>query len=74
MRTTINIENDLMKAVRSLASERGQSLGAVVSELIRKGLRPEPVEAYSNDFPVFVVREDAAPLTPEMVDAALEDS
>ena len=74
MRTTVNIEDDLMKAIRSLAHERGESLGAIVSDLIRKGLHPKKTEAYSNDFPVFMVKEGAPPLTPEMVDAALEES
>lgn len=74
MRTTINIEDDLMKAIRNLAHERGQSLGAIVSDLIRKGLHPKKTEAHSNDFPVFMMKEGAPPLTPEMVDAALEES
>jgi hypothetical protein len=74
MRTTINIDDDLMNAIRSLAHERRKSLGGVVSDLIRKALRPDPVHTYSTDFPVFMVREDAPPLTPEMVNAALEDS
>lgn len=30
MRTTVNIADDLMKAIRSLAHERGESLGAIV--------------------------------------------
>jgi ribbon-helix-helix CopG family protein len=74
MRTTINIDDDLMNAIRSLAAERRQSLGTVISDLIRRGLRPEPVEAYSNDFPVFVVREGTPPITPEMVQSAMDES
>jgi len=74
MRTTLNIDDELMNAIRSLARERRQSLGEVVSDLIRRGLRPEAPEAYSHDFPVFMVREGTPPITPEMVQAAMDDS
>ena len=73
MRTTVNLDEDVMRVIRSLARERGESLGSVISSLIRKALKPTPQVAYSSDFPVFRVREDAPPLTPEMVDAAMED-
>ncbi len=74
MRTTINFDDDVLRAVRSLARERGESLGVVVSSLIRAALRPPDSVAYSMDFPVFQVREDASPITLEMVDKSLEDS
>jgi Ribbon-helix-helix protein, copG family len=74
MRTTINIDDDLMNAIRSLAAERRQSLGKVISDLIRRGLRPEPFETYSNDFPVFMVREGTPMITPEMVQSAMDES
>lgn len=73
MRTTVNLDEDVMRAIRSLARERGESLGSVISTLVREALRrPEPVH-YEMDVPVFHVREDAPPLTPEMVRSALED-
>ena len=74
MRTTINLDDDLLRAARSLARQRGVSLGAVVSGLLREALAPEANFAYEMDVPVFVVREGAAPITPEMVEAAGEDS
>jgi hypothetical protein len=74
MRTTLNIDDELLRAIRSLAQERGESLGAVVSGLIRRALRPNSVSGYTSDFPVFRVREGTPPLTPEMVSHALEDT
>ena len=74
MRTTINLDDDLLRAARSLARQRGESLGAVVSGLLREALAPVADFAYEMDVPVFVVREGAAPITPEMVEAAGEDS
>lgn len=76
MRTTLNLEDDVLRAVRSLARERGESLGAVVSRLVREALRPSRAERirYEAEFPVFEVRENAPPMTPEMVESALEDA
>ncbi len=73
MRTTVNLDEDVMRAIRSLARERRESLGAVISALIRKALRAPDEFRYSSDFPVFKVREDAPAITPEMVEAARED-
>lgn len=74
MRTTLNLDEDVMRAIRALSHERGESLGAVVSDLVREALRPPEARSYRSDFPVFQVREGTGPITPEMVDAALEDT
>ena len=74
MRTTVNIDDELLRAARSLARQRGESLGAVISGLLREALAPHADLAYEMDVPVFVVREGAAPITPEMVEAAGEES
>jgi hypothetical protein len=73
MRTTLNLDEDVLRAVRSLADERGESLGTVVSDLARKGLAPQRDLTYEGSFPVFMVREGAPVITPEMVDEAAED-
>ncbi len=73
MRTTVNLDDDMLRAVRSLAQERDESLGTVISALLRKALSPPDQSTYEEDFPVFQVREDSPPITPEMVDSALED-
>jgi len=74
MRTTVNLDDDVLRAAKSLARERGESLGEVLSELARRALRPPDRTTYETRFPVFEVRESARPITPEMVDAALEDA
>jgi hypothetical protein len=73
MRTTLNLEDDVLRVVRSLSQESGKSLGAVVSELVRRALRPTGGATYESGFPVFEVREGTPPITPEMVRSALED-
>jgi hypothetical protein len=73
MRTTLNIDDDLLRVIRSLARERGDSLGTVASDLIRRGLGSRREIEYDDDLPVFRVREGAPPITPEMVDEAMEE-
>jgi len=74
MRTTVNLDAEVLRTVRSLGRERGESLGTVISALVREALRPPDQVTYKGDFPVFQVREGSPPITPEMVESALEDS
>jgi len=74
MRTTLNLDEDILRAARSLARGQGRSVGEVVSELARKGLAGSGESCYRGDFPVFQVREGSGPLTPEMVARAAEDT
>jgi hypothetical protein len=40
MRTTLDIEDDVLQAAKEIAASRGVTAGSVVSELIRKALQP----------------------------------
>ncbi len=73
MRTTLTIDDDVLRAARSIASEEGKNMGEVISELARRGLRPEPVPVSDGEFPEFEVSAEVEPLTPEMVDKANQD-
>lgn len=42
MRTTLNLDEDVYAAAETLAKASGKTLGKVVSELMRTGLRPQP--------------------------------
>lgn len=74
VRTTLHLDGDVYRAARSLASARGKGLGAVVSDLARKGLR-EPVATGRSrrGFPTFDVPAHASPITAAAVRSALED-
>ncbi len=75
MRTTLRIDEDVMRAARSLARAEGRTVGEVLSDLARKGLQPSPPRRRSRSgLPAFDVPEGTAPLTPEMVREALEDA
>ena len=72
MRTTLQIDDDVLKAARTLAAERGVSIGRVISDLARRGLRPESGARDREGFPVFEVREDAPLFGPNDVEDALD--
>jgi len=75
MRTTLTIDDDILRAAKTLAAQRRKSLGAVISDLARRGLRREPRVLYDpGGLPVFDVREDAPVFGPEEVDRALDDA
>ncbi len=72
MRTTLALDDDVLEAAREIASGTGRSLGAVVSDLARRSLRPVGWH-YVNGFPVFDVPADAPMVTDEDVARARDD-
>jgi hypothetical protein len=72
MRTTLDIDDDIMAAARELAAGDRRSLGSVVSELARRGLTPARV-AVDGDLPVIRVPDGTPAITPEMVRRALDE-
>lgn len=72
MRTTLNLDEDVVAMARELAASERRPLGAVISELSRRGLTPARVDA-SGDLPVIRVPAGTAPITFEMVRRALDE-
>lgn len=73
MRTTINLDDDVLETTRAIARAERRALGAVVSDLVRRGLVPPDARIDDDEgFPVFRVRQPVQPLTDEMVRTALE--
>lgn len=72
MRTTLELDDDLVAAARELAAADHRSLGAVISELARRGLTPAQVET-EGDLPVIRVPAGTPAITPEMVRRALDE-
>ena len=75
MRTTLNLDDDVIATARALASQKGQSLGEAVSELIRRAVRPAAkAPAKRNGIPLFPVALGARQVTPEIVAELLDET
>jgi hypothetical protein len=72
MRTTLDLDEDVVAAARELASVERRSLGSVISELARRGLTPAQA-AVEGDLPVVRVPVGSPAITPEMVRRALDE-
>ncbi len=72
MRTTLDLDEDVVVAARELAADGRRSLGSVISELARRGLTPARVEV-DGDLPVIRVPSGTPPITPQMVRRALDE-
>ena len=69
MRTTLEIDDDVVMAARQLARIRNEKLGQTISDLARRGLLPEsiPVIEMRDGIPVFMHPPGAVTVTSEMV-------
>jgi hypothetical protein len=73
MRTTIDLDEDVLRTAKALAAARKVTLSRVISDLAKKGMEPEPIQyTYRNGFPVFPKRPGAQPVTSEHVKELLE--
>jgi hypothetical protein len=68
MRTTLDIDEDVLQAAKDLAEVRRSTAGKVLSELARKALEPTPGRpALRNGVPLFPPRTGERPVTVEAV-------
>lgn len=73
MRTTITLDDDVFMAAKHIAETKTISMGAVISDLVKKGLQSNLGKVdKKHGFPVFKVPADAQPITLEHV-KMLED-
>jgi hypothetical protein len=80
MRTTVNLDDDAYELAVLCAKGKGITLGAAISEFVRKATRPQDSEELSpnlkrlpNGMLVFKARKGGPVITTEMVKAALEE-
>jgi hypothetical protein len=59
MRTTLELEDDVIQAAKQLARQRGATIGQVVSQLIRQGLEAKDPPRMRNGVPLFVPKPGA---------------
>jgi len=64
MRTTVDLDEDILKVAKHLAQERAQSLGRVLSDLARQGLQPPAKpKTRSGVIPALARKPGAQPVT-----------
>ena len=73
MRTTIDLDEDVLRVVKDLAQEREESLGRVLSDLVRRGLKPAgKIAVQQGVIPVLSRKAGARPVTSRHVKELLE--
>ena len=73
MRTTIDLDEDILRVAKHLAQERDQSLGKIVSDLARRGLEPaRKATTRRGVIPVLPRKPGARPVTAQAVKELLE--
>ena len=72
MRTTLDLEPDVIDLAKSLAEARRISVGKAVSFLARRGAQAQTPLVERNGFSVFLVSDSYAKFGPDDVRAALD--
>ncbi len=74
MRTTVDLEEDVLLAAKEIAKQRGTTLGRVLSDLARQALTPRPAVATKHGLPVFPVQPKAGVVTLELVNRLRDEA
>lgn len=61
MRTTLDLDDDVLQAAKEIAANRGTTAGRVLSELARKALEPRDTRRVRNGVPLMPRRRKGAP-------------
>ena len=59
MRTTLNLDDDVLQITKQLAQQRGTTAGQVISELTRQALEPKTLPRMRNGVPLFIPKAGA---------------
>lgn len=74
MRTTLDIDDDVLLAVKALSRQRRVSAGRLLSELARRSLSGKRGGRTRNGVPLFPVRPDAPVVTLELVNRLRDEA
>ncbi|HLY55487.1 MAG TPA: hypothetical protein VKS60_08025 [Stellaceae bacterium] len=69
MRTKLTIDDDVLTAAKTIARQRNQPLGKIVSELIRYSLRSPAAMCERNGVQLLPLRDRGAVVTLDIVNA-----
>jgi hypothetical protein len=75
MRTTLEIDDDVMQAAREMARLKNQGIGRAISDLARRGLTSDvsPVVELQDGIPIWKHGPGAVAVTSEMVRNLADD-
>jgi hypothetical protein len=75
MRTTLDIDDDVLNAAKELALVQRTTAGRVISELVRKALQPTGSARVRNGVPLLPRRPESAPRpTMHLVNSLRDDA
>ena len=67
MRTTVDLDDDVLLAAKEIAKQRGSTLGRVLSDLARQVLTRRTPVSTKHGLPLFPVQPNAGVVTPKLV-------
>lgn len=73
MRTTLNLEDDVYEAAMTMSKASGQTLGQVVSELLRRELNRDNISYGEGELPVFPTPAQATLIPGSRASELLDD-
>ena len=73
MRTTMNMDDDVLELARALADARRISLGAAVSYLVRRGATARMPHRIRNGFHTFAIEPGMKRFGPEDIRRAMDE-
>ena len=73
MRTTLDLDDDVLQTVKELAAFRGSTAGKILSDLARKALQPKAKAHVRNGVPLLPIRPGAPRLTMKRVNALRDE-
>lgn len=73
MRTTVTLDDDVAEAARALMRASGRTLGQVLSQLARRGLKAQNEFASRNGLPTFGVSANSPVIPSDRATSLLAD-
>lgn len=74
MRTTLNLDDDVLATAKALAAQQRRPVGEVVSALVRRALKSNKMPSSERSgIPLFPVAREAREVTPDLVRELLEE-
>ena len=74
MRTTVDLEEDVLLAAKEIARQQGRTLGRVLSDLARQALTQRTSVASKHGLPQFPVQPDAGLVTLDLVNRLRDEA